>query len=775
MSGTDRWARVRAVLEDALELPVAQRESFVANACGADVALRREVELLLAADGGGDDSRLGLPHARVLRGWLEEHMSRLLAGKRIGSFRLRRILACGGMGTVYEAEQEAPQRRVALKMMRIGLGSPAAARRFRWETEVLAHLRHPNIAQVYEAGVHVEEVDGQRLEVPYFAMELVEGARALPRYADEEGLDVATRLRLFVAVCHAVQEGHRHGLIHRDLKPGNLLVDGSGRVKVIDFGVARAGPQGFPAGGAGAWTLPGETIGTLRYMSPEQLTGAAAALDVRTDVYSLGVVLYELLSGRSPYPDADGPLAQVAGVLRRQTPVPLRERDARLRGDVESIVAKAMQHDREQRYGSAGELAADVGRFLDGLPVAAVSPSIAYRARKLVRRHRVAVGFAFLALVASVAGLVVATGAWLEAREQRVLADRHAAEASAVSDFLRDLLVLAHPYHRGPQTTLLDVVTTASAHVDASFGDRPGVAGELHHTIGLTWKALGHYRKAVAHLRRAVALEGSRFGGIARQIVARKELAFVLGEQGEHEAAAAQLARAVAMADRHLGPDDALTMGCRNLHATIVARLGRVDEAAAILERLIEASERVFGADSVETIAHVNNLGQVLAQAGRNEAAAPYTARSCDAMLARFGDRDPRTLVAMLNHGAVLAKIGRPRDAAALLERVEVRYAEQLGGTHPFTVKARRHLARTWGESGMHDRAVELLEAAWGELVQEGSTDRYADVLLDLVEWLVRSGDVERAMRRLEQMPEGAGEDQIERARGMRVGVGEGR
>src|SRR5690606_18745412 len=404
----ERWAKVRAILEEALDLPPDERSAFVARATQGDERLTAEVEELLRIDTGTEDTRLGLPEPEILGGWLEEHMGRVLAGKRIGSFRLRRILGYGGMGTVYEAEQDSPRRVVALKMMRLGLGAPAALRRFRWEIDVLARLRHPAIAQVYEAGVHVEHIDGHAVEVPYFAMERVEGARTLLRFAEEERLDVRARLRLFVAVCHGVQEGHRRGLIHRDLKPGNLLVDCHGHAKIIDFGVARAMRDEPHRPFA---TMTGETIGTLRYMSPEQLAGDPEDVDVRTDVYSLGIVLYELLSGQPPYADRNAPLAQLAGVLRSEAPVPLGTRDPRLRGDLECIAQKAMHHDRAQRYESAGDLAADVERWLAGLPVEAGPPGSLYRLRKLVARHRVAVAGALLALLGLVAGTVVATAA----------------------------------------------------------------------------------------------------------------------------------------------------------------------------------------------------------------------------------------------------------------------------------------------------------------------------------------------------------------------------
>ncbi len=322
------------------------------------------------------------------------------------------------MGTVYEARQEEPARTVALKVIRAGMISGAALKRFEHESRVLAVLSHPGIAQVYEAGR-----DGAGL--PYFAMEYIPGARNLVEYAEEEGLGTGARLGLLAQVCDAVHHGHQKGVIHRDLKPANILVDtrsGAAQPKVIDFGVARATDSDMTV--ATLDTRVGEIIGTLRYMSPEQCEGDPRAVDTRSDVFALGTIAYELLTGRMPYDLTGVSLTGVARIIREMPPAPPSSVNPALRGDAETLVLKALEKEPARRYQSAAEMGADIRRLLAHQPLMARPPSAVYLARKFVRRHRVATG----AAAAFVAALVLgALGlAW---QGQRVAAQRDRAVA----------------------------------------------------------------------------------------------------------------------------------------------------------------------------------------------------------------------------------------------------------------------------------------------------------------------------------------------------------
>ena len=324
------------------------------------------------------------------------------------------------MGTVYEAEQDNPRRTVALKVIRPGLVSPELVKRFNHEAQILARLQHSGIAQVYEAGMGK---DGQ----PFFAMEFIRGM-PLDEYARSRGLDAAARLELLARVCDAVQHAHEKGVIHRDLKPGNILVDETGQPKVLDFGVAHVTAADLLT--SASRTQAGQLLGTLSYMSPEQIAADPAGLDGRSDVYTLGVILFELLAHRLPYQLEQLPVHEVARVIQQQEPSRLGSIDTLYRGDVEIIVAKALEKDKARRYASAGDLASDIRRYLRGEAILARPASAFYQLRKFARRHTAVVAGVSGIFAALLVGTVVSIVFALRAAENARVADENARVAN---------------------------------------------------------------------------------------------------------------------------------------------------------------------------------------------------------------------------------------------------------------------------------------------------------------------------------------------------------
>ena len=411
-------ARVRELFEAACDLPSGERSAFLETACAGDPALRDEVRSLLEYDTDGDDalSDTAIDRGESL-GFIAGDEQGLLP-ERFGDYRIIRLIGTGGMGEVYEAEQDSPRRRVALKIMHAGAASAQMKRRFHQESEIQGLLRHPGIAQVYETGVGT--VHGR--QVPYFAMELVDGL-PLTDYADSHELGTDARLRLLIDVCDAVGSAHGKGVIHRDLKPDNILVEeseGGPRVKVLDFGVAKLTERDVHF--TTMRTEIGQVIGTLSYMSPEQIGGETDRLDTRTDVHALGAVLYELLTGERPFDLAGRPIAEAARIVREEDPSSISRFDRAFRGDVETIIGRAMEKDPERRYPSASALADDLRRVLNNKPIEARPPSAMYQLSKFTRRNKALVGGVAATVVALLIGLVFATWFALDAAEGRRLA-----------------------------------------------------------------------------------------------------------------------------------------------------------------------------------------------------------------------------------------------------------------------------------------------------------------------------------------------------------------
>lgn len=411
----------------AVAQPVEARAEWLSQACGADPELRAEVESLLACDASSWAlERCPLSPAVDLPTFAAVSPPAAALPKRIDKFEILGLLGTGGMGVVYHARQERPARTVALKLIRPDLATPASRRRFQTEMETLARLHHQGIATIYETGTWATPTGEQ----PYLVMEYVAGA-PLAQFLSDRQPDRADRVAMLARLCDAVEHAHRRGVIHRDLKPANILVeevDGTAQPRILDFGVARLTDREARTTTA---TAPGELLGTLTYMSPEQTDGDPNAIDTRSDVYSLGVIGYELLCGTLPVDVSSESVYAAIQAIRQTPPKPLFHRDRTLRGDLNTIILKALAKDREQRYDSAAALAADLRRYLAHEPILARPPTAWYVLTKYAARHRVVVGAASLAVIGLALGTVAAGYGLLSARQA---ARELQAEVDATSD-----------------------------------------------------------------------------------------------------------------------------------------------------------------------------------------------------------------------------------------------------------------------------------------------------------------------------------------------------
>jgi tetratricopeptide (TPR) repeat protein len=542
----------------------------------------------------------------------------------IGRYRILRLLGEGGMGAVYEAEQEFPHRTVALKVIRAGYANREMLRRFENETQALGRLQHPGIAQIYEAGT-AETPFGRQ---PYFAMELVQG-QALLSYCDEHRLKVRQRLELMAKICDAVQHAHQRGLIHRDLKPANILVDESGQPRILDFGVARLTDSDAQAT---RQTDIGQLVGTLAYMSPEQVLGDPAEIDTRSDVYALGVILYELLAGKGPYV-LGWQLHDVVRTIREEEPTTLSSVNRTYRGDIETIVGKALEKDKTRRYASAAELAADIRRYLRDEPITARPPSASYQLQKFARRNKALVMGVAAVFVVLVAGVVASTWEAVQARRAEAKAKQESAIAQAVNDFLQnDLLGQASAYNqstRDPDIKVRTALDRAAERITGKFERQPEVEASIRDTIGMTYTDLGLYPEAAKQLEGALDLRRRVLGREHSDTLrSMNNLAKVYEHEGKYAQAEALNSQTMETRRRVLGPEHPDTLTSMSNLAVVYDDEGKYAQAEALDRQILETRRRVLGPEHLGTLWVLADLGRMYQRQGRYALAETYAAQA---------------------------------------------------------------------------------------------------------------------------------------------------
>jgi serine/threonine protein kinase len=630
--------------------------------------------------------------------------------ERIGPYRLVRRIGAGGMGEVYEAEQDRPRRLVALKLIHRLRMTGDLLRRFEFEVEVLGRLEHPGIARVYEAGTAQTPFGPQ----PYFAMELVRGLR-LDHWARLRRPDLQQRLQMLIKICEAMQHAHQHGVIHRDLKPSNILVSESDEPKVLDFGVATA-VRG--SGNAGPdqtlHTATGQLVGTLQYMSPEQAAGDTRGLDTRCDVYALGVIAYQLLSDRLPYDVSSKTIPEAMRVIQDEQPSRLGTINRNLRGDLETIVFKALAKEKQQRYASCAELGADVKRYLSYEPIAARPPSLRYQLGKFARKHKMLVGAGVAILLALLGGITVSTIALIDARRARHIAvlrqtdaEQSRQVAEQISSFLMNLLTSIDPAEaRGNQVTVREVLDRADGYIAAHFADQPFIEAELRRRIGRTYRSLGQYEPARMHLDRAVEVLRAQAGhDDPRTLAAENDLAWVLDAHGQYALAEWFYRDIIARGVKALGEDDRQRLSWMNNLAANLDDQGRWPEAQALHKDTLERRQRAFGDDDVDTLQSMHNLGWSLSRTGEVETALMLLRLAVEKRTRILGPDDPGTLASASAYGSALCETDRAAEAEPVLRDTLSRCRRVLGDHHPGTLAAASQLAMALLRLGHPDEA----------------------------------------------------------------------
>jgi serine/threonine protein kinase len=715
-----QWEKIKEVFGGALERNASERAAFLDQACGDDRSLRQEVESLIKA------------HESSSNLW--QHSPRPgspdnIEGRFIGPYQLLKKIGEGGMGQVWLAQQTAPiQRKVALKLVRWGMYDETLLHRFLAERQSLAVMDHPSIAKVFDAGATRE---GQ----PYFVMEYVPGV-PITDYCDEKNLKISDRLELFIKVCEGVQHAHQKAIIHRDLKPANILVvevDGKPVSRIIDFGLAKAINAGIAE--ETIHTQLGGFLGTPGYISPEQCDPTAQDVDTRTDVYSLGVVLYELLAGSLPFDMKEWkckPLDEMLRRLREEDPPRLSTKvradldtspltaEARgmepkhlvrvLRGDLDWITMKALERDRSRRYASPSNFGADIRRYLNNEAVLAVPPSLAYRARKFARRYRIALvtvcAFALVLIVAAVVSI-----------RQNIRANGEAAVAEAVNEFLQnDLLAQASAATQSgvsakpdPDLKVRTALDRAAERIKGKFAEQPEVEAAIRNTIGQTYTDLGIYPEARQQLERALDLRRRVLGPEdPKTLNTMSRLGYIALRQGKYPEADTLLSQTVEMQRHSLGSEHPDTLTSMNRLAAVYRAERKYAQAETLHRQTMEIRRRVLGPEHPDTLISMSGLASNYYAEGKYAQAEALQIQTLEIQRRVLGPEHPDTLSSMNSLAAAYLDEGKFAEAEALqIQTLEIQ-RRVLGPEHPDTLRSMNNLASEYANAGKYAQAEAL-------------------------------------------------------------------
>ena len=774
------WDRVKEIFQEAAALSAGEREPHLDRACAGNDRLRAEVEALLESH---DELRAVAPET-VTKG---DDAPTESTGTVIGRYKLLQQIGEGGFGAVYMAEQEEPvRRRVALKIIKLGMDTKQVIARFEAERQALALMDHPNIAKVLDAGA-------TEVGRPYFVMELVRGI-PITEYCDQNKLATKERLELFMTVCGAIQHAHQKGIIHRDIKPSNVMVtlhDGIPVPMIIDFGIAKATNQRLTE--RTLFTEYNQFIGTPAYMSPEQAEMSGLDVDTRSDIYSLGVLLYELLTGTTPLDSQQ--LRQVAyselqRMIREEEPHKPSERISTLgqsataaaehqrtdlpglakalRGDLDWVVMKALEKDRTRRYETANAMRNDLRRFLANEPVSASPPSRVYRLRKFVQRNRTGVIVGATVTFALVAGFLLAAAGYFQARSE--------AEASkAINGFFSDMLASVDPrylrqfsgFSPDPGTqvaaaagvaydvSVVEMMLRSRRHIEASFSGKPTLEATARETIGLSLLGLGRPREAAEELSIAAEIRRDVLG-VDHSETLRSELQHAMSLTGSGRAPESipvlcELRRKMT---RSFGEHDPRTLQASSLYATALMQDGKFDASDTIFREALKRQTVILGPEHRDTIETTIWWTSSHSWRGRGAEGEALLRPAYEAALRVYGPDDVQTLYARDALGWTLLFQGDYAGAESLIRPALESLARVVGDEHPFTCSAKMGLGRALPDTA--EEKVQLwTEALEGLRVSEGKASPWIFVISrDLARLLLRLGRTEEGLHLLRRAVE---------------------
>jgi serine/threonine protein kinase/Tfp pilus assembly protein PilF len=714
----EKWGRIQDLFYQADDLPVSERAKFLDEVCQDDPELRREVESLLdtaASDPGRVEESVSAAAGQLLARDLASSLS------AIGPYAIIRPLGEGGMGVVYLARRadDAYEQTVAIKVIRPAYSVRDAMARFRAERQILANLAHPNIARLLDGGV---TANGQ----PYLVMEYVEG-QPIDVFCKARVLGLRATLELFRAVCAGVQCAHQNLIVHRDIKPGNILVDASGTPKLLDFGVAKLLDAPVDA------NAPATRMMTPEYASPEQILGRPVT--TAADVYGLGVLLYELISGRRPYIAKTKSAGEWERLVCESDP-PRPSSVAAVDADIETIILKAMHKESARRYATAAELAEDIRRYLTGFPIAARPDSVGYRASKFIQRHRFGVLTATLAAVCLI-GFGVAMGVLA----RRAETERHRSEQ--VSSFLVNLFSAANPDRMGKkELTTRDMVDQGVKDVDKLAG-QPEVQTSLLDTFGLVYESLGAWDQSRALLTRSIAIKRRIYPAGSLQIAdAAKNLAELCRRQFAYAEAESLSLESVRIRVEKLGANHGLTLESQNTLALVYQGTGRLREAEQLFLKVLQQRDTLRTHNHLET-AVLSNIGAVYGELGDFASAERYLRECVTIRRERLGPNHPRLALALARLGNVLSDVGKLGEAdAALRESLAIR-EKLFGPQHRDVARALLAIAEVARKQGQFRPAAEALARV---RQMPMTSDELADLLMQEGQLQEASGDRARAI-----------------------------